>query len=46
LYKICRVNLNPDRTYKESGFKAMPKKELLEKLKEIPDLIIPPEINV
>ena len=46
LYKICRVNLNPDRTYKVSGFKAMPKKELLEKLKELPDLIIPPEIKV
>jgi len=46
LYKICRVNLNPDRTYKVSGFKAMPKLELLEKLKQIPDLIIPDDIKI
>ena len=46
LYKICRVNLNPDRTHKIPNFTRISKKELMEKLKEIPDLIIPDDIKI
>lgn len=46
LYKICRVNLNPDSTHKIPNFTRISKKELIEKMKEIVDLNIPDDIKV
>ena len=46
LYKICRVNLNEDRTYKIPNFTKISKLKLLEKMKAIPDLIIPDDIKL
>lgn len=41
LRKICNANINPNGTLKVAGFSRMSKEEILSKLLEIEDLVIP-----
>jgi hypothetical protein len=46
LFIICKANNNPDGTSKLPNYTRMKVKELRDKLKDIPDLIIPDELTI